>query len=126
MIRSTIYAYWAIKIGLAVVFLWFGIDKFINPDIWINTWLPEGFANFLDGYSVTPKQIIYVFGIFEILAALSFLTGVFLNVFAPLSILFVISGMLFTGFNKEAVYSLGLIGALSSLALWPEDGTGFN
>jgi uncharacterized membrane protein YphA (DoxX/SURF4 family) len=123
MIRSTYYAYWAIKIGLAVVFLWFGASKLIVPETWTGQLISQNFGDFLIGYNITATQIIYIWGIIEILSGLSFVTGVFIKIFAPLSILLLLGAMLLSGPGKEMVYSFGLIGGLSSLILWPESNT---
>ncbi len=65
MQRNTL-ANWIITLGLAVVFIWFGIDKFLTPDNWIG-WIPA----WMDGLLGMPKTTWLSFiGASEILFAI--------------------------------------------------------
>jgi len=112
-----------LKIGISAVFLWFGVHEFINPEYWISTWIPHWMPGFLDTFGLTPINFIYIIGIFQILVALSFLTGVGVRLFALLASLFVITTFFifgFNGFNEMIVRSLGLLGGLLAILFWPE------
>ncbi len=99
MARSVFYSQIALRIGLAIVFLWFGIDKFIHPVL---------------------GQVGYLMGVFGILAALSFITSVFMRIFALLAVVLVIFTALKDGISTETIGDFGMIGGLIALTIWPE------
>ena len=103
MIYSSKYSYIVLRVGLAAVFFWFGIDQFIHPVFWLHASVPP-----------------YIQGVLEILIGLSLLTGVFTRFFSLLGILYLIVVILMNGFYFLSVPSLGLIGGLLSIFLWPE------
>ena len=111
MIFSTKYSYIALRIGIAIVFFWFGADKFIHPAHWMEQW-------------ITSNQLAYLKGIFEVLIGLSLITGVFTKVFSFLGILFLLSIFFFLGINNATVLYMGLIGGLLAVVLWPKYGDG--
>ncbi|MEK7583141.1 MAG: hypothetical protein AAB483_01905 [Patescibacteria group bacterium] len=105
MIFSTRYSYIVLCVGLAAVFFWFGINKFIHPGtqlIYIGT------------------QFGYIQGIFEVLIGLSLVSGVFTRFFSLLGVVLLVAIIVVAGFNEIAVRDLGLIGGLLAIFLWPE------
>ena len=111
---------WSLKIGLAAVFLWFGVDKFFHPNYWIDAWMPANVLLFVNNFGINEIQFTYLNGIFEVVVGLSLLTGVFSRMFAFLATLFLCTVILFIGFNEVIVRDVGLIGGLMAIALWPE------
>jgi len=109
-----------LRLGLAAVFLWFGIDKFFHPTYWINAWVPGGVLSFFDKFGVNDLQFIYLNGIFEVLVGLSLVTGIFIRFFSFLAILFLISIFAFIGFNEVVIRDVGLIGGFAALVVWPK------
>lgn len=112
-----------LKLGLATVFLWFGIHKFIDPQYWVNAWIPGWFPGVLDKFGLTPMNFIYINGVFEILIGLSFITGVGVRLFAFLAAIFLVTVILIFGlggFNEIVVRDIGLLGGMLSLLFWPE------
>ena len=103
MIYSSKYSYLVLRVGLASVFFWFGVDQFIHPVFWLHA-------------SVSP----YIQGVLEILIGLSLLTGVFTKFFSLLGIMYLIAVILLNGFYLISVPSFGLIGGLLAIFLWPE------
>ena len=112
-----------LKIGIAAVFMWFGIHKFISPEYWVNAWIPVWLPNFLEYFSLTPINFIYISGIFQILVGLSFLTNVGTRIFALLASVFLLLIIVifgFNGFNEIIVRDIGLLGGLLAIMFWPE------
>ena len=122
MIFSSKYSGLVLRIGLAAVFFWFGGDKFFHPEYWLNAWVPPWIIPFAAKFGVTATQLIYINGIFEILIALSLLTGVFMRVFALLGVVFLLGITIFIGINEITVRDIGLMGALLAIVIWPEHG----
>lgn len=120
MTRSVRYSQLALRIGLAAVFLWFGIDKFLHPLYWVHAWVPPWVVPMVIKVGLTTVQFVYLLGVFEVLVGLSFLTGVFIRMFAFLALLFLVLIAVTTGLTEITVRDVGLIGGLVSLAIWPE------
>ena len=125
MAQSLRSAHLLIRIGLAIVFLWFGIDKFINPTYWLNAWTPDIFVSLLAQLKLSGTDFIYLNGIFEILVGVSLVSGFFIKYFSAIAALFliVVSVTVFSlthTFGEILVRDIGLVGALLALAFWPE------
>lgn len=121
MFQSLKYSNVILRISLAIVFFWFGIDKFFHPDYWVNAWVPQSVFLFAANFKIRPIDIIYISGVFEVLVGTSLVTNIFIAFFSSLAVLFLGSIMLFNGFSEILVRDIGLIGALLSLIFWPKD-----
>ncbi|MEK7121692.1 MAG: DoxX family membrane protein [Patescibacteria group bacterium] len=119
MFQSLRYSNLVLRLSLAIVFFWFGIDKFFHPDYWVNAWVPQSISSFAANFNIRPVDVIYVSGVFEILVGISLATNIFIAFFSSLAILFLGSIMLFNGFSEILVRDIGLMGALWSLVFWP-------
>ena len=119
MFTSAKYSFWFLKIGLAAVFLWFGIDKFIHPSYWINAWVPAGFLTFLARFNIDGQQFIFLMAIFEMLIGISLLTGILVKTFSFLSILFLVSVFFTAPLNEVIIRDIGLIGGFLAILFWP-------
>lgn len=118
MLASTNASNLFIRLGLAFVFLWFGIDKFVHPSYWLNAWLPSWFQAVLNFLNINGLNFVYANGIFEIIVGLGFLFNIFVKLFAFLTILFLLSIVLSFGLNEVIVRDVGLIGAALALLFW--------
>lgn len=119
MFQSLKYSNLALRLSLAAVFLWFGVDKFFHPEYWFNAWVPQSVAAVWASIGLRPMDIVYVSAVFEILVGVSLITNIFVLFFSGVSILFLISVMFFSGFSEVIVRDIGLMGAFLSLMLWP-------
>lgn len=113
------YSNISIRIGLAVVFLWFGVGKFINPSYWLNAWVPHTVITLLPKFRLSGMDFIYLNGIFEILIGLSLISGLGLRFFSFLGIIFLFVVLLFNGVSEVTIRDVGLMGGLLSLLFWP-------
>jgi len=120
MVQSLQYSYLALRIGLALVFLWFGIDKFLHPGYWADAWLPRSIADIVERIGLSRNEFMYLNGIFEIIIGTSIISTIFIRFFAAAAVVFLISVFIFHGFNEIIVRDFGLIGALVALILWPD------
>lgn len=119
MVRSVYLSNLFLRLGLAAVFLWFGIDKFFHPTYWLTTWIPGWLIDFAKNFEVSGSNLVFLFGVFEVLVGVSALTGVFLRIFSFLSIVFLISIIIFFGINEVTVRDFAMIGGFLSLIFWP-------
>lgn len=121
MFQSLRYSNLVLRLSLAIVFFWFGIDKFFHPDYWANAWVPQSVTLFVANFKIRPIDIIYISGVFEVLVGTSLVTNLFITLFSSWAVLFLISIMFFSGFSEVLVRDIGLIGALLSLIFWPRN-----
>ncbi|MDZ4209884.1 MAG: DoxX family membrane protein [Candidatus Curtissbacteria bacterium] len=108
-----------LRLSLAGVFLWFGIDKFFHPIYWINAWTPDFFINLIATLNISTHTLMYSVGVIELLVGISLVSNMFVDFFALIAIVFLISVSLFHGFNEVLVRDIGIIGGLLSLVFWP-------
>ncbi|MBI4117302.1 MAG: DoxX family membrane protein [Parcubacteria group bacterium] len=118
MLNSLKTSHLFLRLGLALVFLWFGIDKFVHPDYWINAWMPLWLQNILSRYNIGNLNFIYTNGIFEVVLGLGFVFNILVKLFALLAVLFLLVVILSFGLNEITVRDAGLIAAALALLFW--------
>jgi len=102
-----------IRIGIALIFIWFGIDKFINPFIWI-AWVPKWILSVVPFSNFT---FIYLQGVVQLLLGLLLLFGLFLRKAAVITTLFMIGIIIVVGFNDIAVRDFAILTIAVALIL---------
>lgn len=120
MFTSSRYSYLALRLGLATVFLWFGIDKMFHPGYWLNAWVPQEIQSLVSKLNLNGVQFIYLNGIFEILVGLSLVTGVFMKFFSVVAIIFLAGVLVFVGISEVTIRDFAMIGGFVAVALWPD------
>ncbi len=120
MLQSLKLSHLLLRFGLAAVFLWFGIDKFIHPNYWIDAWLPQSVASIIEGLGLGAEEFMYLNGIIEVLIGTSLVSGLLMRLFASFGIGIMVLAMIFHGFNEILVRDLGLIGGLLAIIFWPD------
>ncbi len=108
-----------LRVSLALVFLWFGIDKFFHPTYWLQAWIPQSIINLGALMHISGSAIVYSFGVVELLIGISLASNMFIGFFGSIGVLFLITIPLFYGFNEVLVRDVGLIGGLLALVFWP-------
>lgn len=120
MFQTNMYSQLSIRLGLAAVFLWFGVGAFLQPHYWATAWIPESIGRIVEAVGMSRANFIILAGIFEVLIAASLVTGFFQRWFAAAGAVFLVSVMAFHGINEALVRDVGLVGALIALTVWPE------
>jgi uncharacterized membrane protein YphA (DoxX/SURF4 family) len=69
---------------------------------------------------MTVTNVVFLIGIFEVLVAVSLVTGFFTRAFASAAILFLLMVLVANGLNEIVVRDIGLIAALAALVIWPQ------
>ena len=108
-----------LRLSLALVFLWFGVDKFFHPVYWLNAWTPNFLINFVMALHISANSLVYSIGVVELLVGISLVSNMFVDLFALVAAVFLIVISLFYGFNEILVRDVGLIGGLLALVFWP-------
>jgi len=110
------YALPTLRIGLSLVFFWFGIKQLITP-AWGLAWLPS----WIQGIGIQGTTIIFINGIFEIIFATLLLLGLFTRLVASLLTLHLLGIILSVGYNEIGVRDFGLMAGTLAVALHGPD-----
>lgn len=109
--RYQSYAPLLIRVGLGLVFVYFGIDKFLRPEVW-EGWIPP----FIKA-SVPSATFLTMSGVIEIVLGTMLIVGL-LTRYAALLVAFFLVGVLATfGADDITGRDVGLLGAALSLVL---------
>lgn len=114
--RNQKYATLILRLGIAFVFLWFGIDKFIHTVNWIG-WVPQ-WMQALIPFSM--NAFMYGQGVIETIIGLMLLVGYkvrFASLLASITIAGVLISLIGTGQAEIMVRDTGLLAASLSLFL---------
>ena len=103
-IKNKKYSVFIIRIGLALVLLWFGIDEIINPENWFG-YIPQWLISILP-FSL--KTFFILNGIFEMVIGLLLLIGLYTRIFAFIAALHLLIITLSLGYNDIAIRDFGL------------------
>jgi len=120
MYQSLHFSQLSLRIGLAVVFLWFGVNKFIQPQYWVDAWMPQWAQHVAQAIGMSGTNVVFLIGIFEVLVAVSLVTGFFSRAFALAAIVFLCIVLVASGLNEIVVRDIGLIAGLVALVIWPQ------
>lgn len=101
-----------LRIGLALVFLWFGINQIIDPTVW-TAYLPEWLVSMSP---ISANNIVYLNGVFEIIFGTALLFGFFTRFVAFLLFLHIADITFTVGFDAIGVRDFGL--TITTLAVW--------
>ncbi len=106
-----------LRIGLAIVFLYFGLDKFINLEANINIIKSIGFI------PINIKFFTIFFSVIEILVASFLILGLFTRITAIVASLMILTIFLtfWFLFNDLIIRDIGLLAAAVSLAITGSD-----
>lgn len=102
-----------LQLAIAFVFLWFGVDKMIRPEMWIG-WIPEWFSAYI---KVNPVHFMLFNGAIEVVLALWILIPFKNHWAAFLTFLYFIPILIITGLSQVGIRDISLAIATLSLAL---------
>ncbi len=120
MYQSLQYSQLSIRIGIAAVFLYFGIEKFVEPAVWGAAWIPVWLQDATSSIGMSIVNVMILIGMFEVLVAASMLTGFFLRLFAGLAAVFILLIFVMHGINDVLIRDVSILAGLVALLLWPE------
>lgn len=106
-----------LRIGLSLVFLWFGTNQLLHTSMWVKM-IPESVIN-ISGLSAT--TLVHFNGAFEIVFGLCLLVGFFTRVVALLLALHLLNIMFVVGYNAVGVRDFGLSMSMIALFLYGVD-----
>ncbi|MBI5390232.1 DoxX family protein [Candidatus Woesearchaeota archaeon] len=109
------YAPTLLRIGMSLVFLWFGINQVLNPTNFLG-YLPDFWFT-----SLWARSIIMANGAFEIVFGGMLLAGLWTRIAAALLSMHLLVITIELGYGDVAVRDFGLAMATIAIALWGED-----
>lgn len=112
MQKISSYSPVVLRIGIALVFLWFGTNQFIDTNAWIG-FVPDSIVS-LSGLSTA--TLVHLNGIFEIVFGVALLLGFFTRYAAFLLALHILDITYIVGFDAIGVRDFGL--SLATIAIW--------
>lgn len=108
--KSLNYGKLILRVGLGIVFLYFSISQFQNPERWVLL-LPKIFQN-----TSNPLIFIYINAVFDLVMGLLILSGKLLKIVSIIGFLHLISITIFAlGLTPQGIRDLGLAFAVLSL-----------
>ena len=114
------YGTFIARIGIAAVFLWFGLDKFIHTSNWIG-WVPNWMQSAMP---ISITSFMYIQGVIETLTGILLLIGCwvrFAGLIGALTLIGVEVAMIGTGQTEMMLRDAGLLAATLSLFLTGSD-----
>jgi uncharacterized membrane protein YphA (DoxX/SURF4 family) len=109
--RINPYAPSILRIGMAIVFLWFSINQLINPLDWTG-FVPENLSRAFD-----PVKLVYLNAGFEMAFASLLLLGIWTRISSVLLALHLLAIIISLGYNQIAVRDAGLAIATLTVAV---------
>ncbi len=103
------YSTLILRIGLGIVFLWFGVTSILQPEIW-SSLVPSLIP-------ISGNTVIIIMAIFQVLMAILLIIGLFTRLASLLLAISMIPIIMSLGYNDIAVRDLGIFTALLSLSL---------
>jgi len=104
IINNKFYATVVIRISLALVLLWFGIDQILNPGNWFG-YIPLSISSIIPFNLGT---LILLNGIIEIIMGVLLLIGLYTRIIAFIAALHLLSITIAVGYNEIGVRDFGL------------------
>jgi|SRR3989338_241255 len=101
-----------VRVGVSVVFIWFGYQQLINASSW--TVLVPSWITSLSG--INAVNFIYFNGVFEVVFGISLLLGLFTRIVGFLLALHMLHITYLVGYNDVGVRDFGL--SLSTIAVF--------
>lgn len=111
------YAPVVLRLGLAAVYVWFGVSQLVNSNAW--TGLVAGWATGLSGMSAL--TIVHMNGWFEIVAGTLLAVGMYVRIVAGLLFLHLLVIVSHLGATAIGVRDFGLSMATLAIALQGDD-----
>lgn len=102
-----------LRIGLGIIFFWFGITKFTNIELWYS-FIPPWLESLLP---ISVKMFLYIQGVIETLIGLFLIFGIFVRKSAFLAALILIVIIITVGFNDISLRDFGLLMIAISLMI---------
>ncbi|MEY2664736.1 MAG: DoxX [Candidatus Parcubacteria bacterium] len=106
-----------LRIGVALVFLWFGTQQLTNTDQWLRL-IPQFIVDFS---GLSAATIVHISGVFEIIFGIALLIGFYTRTAALLLALHIIDITFIVGYGPTGVRDFGISIATIAVFLYGAD-----
>lgn len=106
-----------LRLGIGIVFLFFGIDKFIHPEVWIGWVSPRLFYYF----PFSQEVFIYLDGGLEAIIGVMLALGFYTRIFALIASFLIVGILATVGVTDVTVRDIAILAGALSLALTGSD-----
>ncbi len=106
-----------LRIGIAVVFLWFGFDQFIHTKDWIG-YVPQSISDML---SLSATTLVHINGVYEIIFGIALLLGFYTRLSAFMLAIHLLDITYIVGYSSIGVRDFGLSVATIAVFLQGKD-----
>ncbi len=106
------YAPIVLRLGLAFVFLWFGINQLLSPNDFMG-YLPEFLLNL--SFAST---LVLINGVVDLLEGIFFAWGKYVKLTAAVAFVHLLVITISVGYNDIAIRDVGLLCSIAALYLW--------
>lgn len=116
------YAPTVLRVGLSLVFLWFGLNQFFDAEMFLGYvpgWAADG--SVLSIPAPAPETMVMMNGVIETILGTALLVGYFTRVAAGILAVHLLGITLTLGYNDLAIRDLGLTIALVAVFLQGPD-----
>ncbi|MBX4212179.1 DoxX family protein [Candidatus Pacearchaeota archaeon] len=110
------YAPIILRIGISLVFLWFGSQQILHASDWV-TWLPS----FINSLPMQPTTFVLFNGTFEVILGVLLILGIFTRVAAALLAIHLLGIAFSIGYNDVAIRDFGLFMACVAIFFYGPD-----
>lgn len=110
------YAPLIVRVGVSLVFLWFGLQQLTDPSSWLG-WLPT----YALSLPISPLNLVYLNGAFEAIFGLLLISGLYTRLAASLLALHMAHIISVVGYGEIGVRDFGIFMATVSVALRGKD-----
>lgn len=101
-----------LRIGMALVFLWFGFDQFIHTTAWVG-YVPDYITSLSH---LSTQTVVYMNGVFEIVFGTALLLGFYTRFAAFVLALHLLDITFVVGYDSIGVRDFGL--TIATFAIW--------
>lgn len=101
-----------LRVSLSIVFLWFGVDKLLNPEVWF-MWVPQSLQSLVES---NLYAFMYMLGALEVSIGITLLLGFFVRV-AAITASVLLTLIILTSGVAPVVRDIGLLGISVYLAM---------
>lgn len=106
-----------LRLGLAMVFIWFGANQLLNPTMWVGL-IPKPL---ISATGISASTFVLINGVFEICFAALLAFGIWIRLIASLLFLHLLAIIGDLGLTAVGVRDVGLALAMLSVALHGAD-----
>jgi len=117
MKKLPLFAPVVLRLGLAGVFIWFGLSQLISPTMWVS-YIPSWAVN-LSGFA--PTTLVVFNGLFEVVMAVLLAFGILNRIVAGLLFLHMVAIVGDVGLSPVGVRDIGLAVGLLASTMFGED-----